>query len=166
MTRRNLHQFARTLACYIALAVGLLSTATLALAQTPGTWTTTGNVHFQRGCQTATLLNNGLVLVAGGAQSASAELYDPATATWSVTGSLVTNRACHQATLLPSGEVLVAGGRDLMTGQTLFASAELYNPSTGKWTKTGSMTVPRALFGMVLLGNGEVLAAGGDNSQL
>lgn len=45
-------------------------------------------------------------------------------------------RAGHTATLLPSGKVLIAGGDNLGT-------AELYNPTSGKFTKTGSMTTAR-----------------------
>ena len=64
---------------------------------------------------TATLLPNGMVLVAGVrngsiAVLASAELYDPASGTWTPTGSLNTARTDHTATLLPNGMVLVAGG--------------------------------------------------------
>ena len=67
-----------------------------------------------RDFHTATLLPNGKVLVAGGANGsgflASAELYDPATGTWSATGSLNTARYQHTATLLADGKVLVVGG--------------------------------------------------------
>jgi hypothetical protein len=59
------------------------------------------------------------------------------------------------ATLLPNGQVLVAA-----QGQS-FTSAELYTPSTGTWTATGSLTTDRANPAMALLGNGQVLAAGG-----
>jgi hypothetical protein len=55
--------------------------------------------------------------------------------------------------------VLVAGGYN---SGPILASAELYNPSTGDWTPTGSMTTARASFVMALLSNGKVLAAGGD----
>ena len=40
-------------------------------------------------------------------------------------------------------------------------SAEVYNPATGKWTVTGSMTTPRFSHQAVLLHNGLVLVAGG-----
>ena len=75
---------------------------------TSGTWTPTGSLNTARADFTATLLPNGKVLVAGGfditfTASASAELYDPASATWTATGSLVTARYDHTATLLPRG---------------------------------------------------------------
>ena len=81
-----------------------------------GTWTATGSLNTARYYHTATLLPNGMVLVAGGVDTtaafASAELYDPASGTWTATGSLNTARITHTATLLPNGMVLVAGGFD------------------------------------------------------
>jgi Galactose oxidase, central domain len=77
-------------------------------------WTSTGSLNTARDSHTATLLPNGIVLVAGGfgvsgGILASAELYDPASETWTVTDSLNTARAEHTATLLSNGMVLVAG---------------------------------------------------------
>ena len=52
---------------------------------------------FPLDAKTATLLNNGTVLIVGGMNSggtlASAELYDPATQTFTATGNLITARA-------------------------------------------------------------------------
>ena len=60
---------------------------------------------------TATLLQNGQVLVAGGDDTGvSAELYDPTTGMWTATGNLATGRSVHTATLLANGQVLVADG--------------------------------------------------------
>src|SRR5262245_46205083 len=85
-----------------------------ATAQTPGRWKATGDLVTARASHTATLLQNGMVLVAGGFDitgiSAIAELYDPATGLWTATGSLGIARRDHTATLLPNGQVLVAGG--------------------------------------------------------
>jgi len=61
---------------------------------------------------------------------------------------------------LPSGEVLVAGGN---TGATITSLAEIYDPDLNYWSSTRSMQNARFSFGIVLLGNGEVLAAGGKN---
>jgi PKD repeat protein/N-acetylneuraminic acid mutarotase len=117
---------------------------------------------------TSTLLANGNVLVAGGwfgyvdnFLNGASQLYDKATGTWIATGSLLQGRAQHTATLLPNGKVLVTGGfiTDHTQGST--ATAELYDPQTGTWTATGSMTTARALHSATLLPNGMVLVVGG-----
>jgi N-acetylneuraminic acid mutarotase len=90
------------------------------------TWTSTGSLATARTGQTASLLPNGKVLVAGGVDFshvfASAELYDPASGTWTATGSLAAARYYDTASLLSDGNVLVAGGH----GAGTLASAELY----------------------------------------
>lgn len=113
-------------------------------------WSYTGNLNKGRDSHTATLLPSGKVLVAGGNDSNgtlnSAELYDPASGTWSVTGNLKTSRAFHTATLLPNGAVLVAGGFTCAPPPQTCSqlnSAELYDPSTGVWSNTGSLNTAR-----------------------
>lgn len=88
-------------------------------------WAATGSLSTRRAFHTASVLDDGTVLVTGGSPSASAELYDSASGSWSQTGALVTNRRDHSATVLPDGQVLAAGGR---AGTTLLASAERYDP--------------------------------------
>jgi Kelch motif len=114
--------------------------------------------------QSATLLPNGQVLVAGGynpsnSYLASAELYNPATGTFSATGSMTTARIGQTGTLLSIGEVLVAGGGNSSGYQ---ASAELYNPATGIFSATGSM-ITAQFAPATLLPNGQVLVAGGNS---
>jgi len=87
-----------------------------------------------------------------------------AAGTFQKTGSMNVARNAHTATLLANGEVLVAGGDDSSFGGSPLASAELYNPATGLWTLTGSMTVPRESHQAVRLQNGQVLVAGGANA--
>jgi N-acetylneuraminic acid mutarotase len=85
--------------------------------------------------------------------------------TWVKTGSMTTLRGGNvSATLLQNGQVLVAGGFNGSTS-TYLASAELYNPATGTWSATGSMTTVRSggPFTATLLKDGEVLIAGGVN---
>ena len=77
----------------------------------------TGSLAAARSEHTATLLQNGKLLVAGGEGSghsflARAELYDQATGVWTPTGSLLTARMGHTATLLKKGKVLVVGGQN------------------------------------------------------
>ena len=154
---------------------------TITPAPPVGTWTTTGGLRTARFEHTATLLHDGTVLVAGGAadpdekvELASAELFDPETGQWTPTGSMVTPRARHTATLLVDGRVLVAGG--YCDGRTTegcptvedpdgaISEAEIYDPKTGTWTTTGSMTTMRFLQTATLLAEGKVLVAGAEHA--
>lgn len=107
---------------------------------------------------TATLLQNGKVLIAGGGNS-TAELYDPTTATFSSTGAMAKARSFHSATLLTNGKVLIAGGQDV-SSQPL-SSAELYDPATGTFSSVGDMATPRMAHTATLLQDGTVVVAGG-----
>ncbi len=111
-----------------------------------GTWSSAGRIPAQG---SATLLRNGKVLVAGGA---SAELYDPSTNTWSATGSMIVARRGQAATLLADGRVLVAGGVGAGGTYDFLASAEIYDPSSGTWSATGSMSDTRGQVGTCCLG--------------
>ena len=138
-------------------------------------WTTTGSMTTARREHTATLLANGKVLVAGGqngtapsyAALSSAELYDPATGTWTATGALGSARAGHAAALLADGKVLVAGGqtRWIPLPALYTSTAYLYDPATGTWSPTGSMTAARRSFTLTLIPGGLVVAAGGRNAS-
>lgn len=96
---------------------------------------------------------------------------DPSPASWSSTGTMGASRSLFSMTLLPSGQVLVAGGRhDAVTfpassapqwSTEALATAELYDPATGIWTPTGSMSRGRYGHGAVLLPGGKVLVYGG-----
>jgi hypothetical protein len=84
--------------------------------------------------------------------------------TWTPTGSMTNARTHHTATLLANGEVLVAGGLSnggSPIGTSCTSTAELYDPSTGQWATTGSMTITRGNHTAKLLPNGKVLVAGG-----
>jgi Galactose oxidase, central domain/Kelch motif len=129
-----------------------------------GTWSTTGNMTAIRSGHTATLLQNGKVLVAGGFYSdtiRTAELYDPATGTWSNTGSLNVARYWHTATLLLDGRVLVAGGSDDGDLASTLSDAELYDPATGRWGTTDKLSTSMVLHTATLLQTGKILVAGG-----
>ena len=128
----------------------------------------TSQMNSARYLHTATLLNNGQILLAGGQTSdgsilGTAELYNPLTGTFTLTGPMTTTRWMHTATLLPNGTVLIAGGQDT-NGNTL-ASAEIYTPSTNQFTAVGSMLTGRSLAQATLLGNGTVLITGGASSS-
>jgi len=154
--------------------LGFVITLVLATAAQAGdVFISTGSLGADRNSPTATLLPNGKVLVAGGAQQspdfaeqslASVELYDPATGTWSwsPTRNLATAREGHTATLLPNGKVLVVGGYDdYVFFPYVLASAELYDPATGTWSPSGNLGTARYSHTATLLPSGKVLVAGG-----
>jgi hypothetical protein len=148
------------------LVVGGQETRHLALASaevydpTTKTWSTAGSMSEARGLgHTATYLEDGRVLVVGG--SGTTEIYDPSTGTWSPTGNMVEPRIRHSATLLGDGRVLVAGGLDpTRSGEQETGSAEIYDPSTGQWSSTGSMVQKHSRHNAALLRDGRVLVAG------
>jgi hypothetical protein len=135
-----------------------------------GAFTSTGNMGTGRVGQTATLLSNGKVLIAGGWTSseptATAELYDPVTGIFNPAGSMTSARAGHTATALQDGRILITGGfTNYQAGSNQVGSdtAEIYNPATGLFQATGSMAVTRLLHTATLLPNGTVLVVGGDS---
>src|SRR3954447_8281771 len=85
---------------------------------------------------------------------------------------MIRPRAWHTATLLRSGLVLVAGGKcpgpatkgcpSVGDPSGAIAESELYNPKTGRWTATGTMTSPRFEHTATLLADGKVLVAGAE----
>jgi hypothetical protein len=118
---------------------------------------------------------------------ASAEIYDPKTGEFSPTGSMGGPREGATATLLLDGRVLVAGGDNPLVmglspnfvamayhagaggrnevpgtavGPAMLASAELYDPQTGKFTPTGSMASGRTGQTATRLADGRVLMVG------
>lgn len=131
------------------------------------TFSRTGSMGSPREGQTATLLSSGLVLVAGGANSnttatQTAELYDPKAGTFRPTGSMSTPREDASATLLADGRVLMVGG---VKGPTLngaaLDSAEIYDPTTGTFKPTRTMSSPRTGLTTTLLPDGRVVIIGG-----
>jgi hypothetical protein len=153
-------------------AIASVSASSTPVEGGPESWTATGNMIQARTNHTATLLLDGKVLVAGGGTrdggliTATAELYDPATGTWTATGSMAEARWSHTATLLPNGTVLVTGGFASSSGFATLASAEVYDPRTGTWAATGSMSGTRAIHTATRLSNGRVLVAGGTSGEI
>ena len=129
-----------------------------------GTFTATGNTGTWA-IQSATLLADGRVLIAGGygagGASSRAELYDPETGTFTTTGEMTTARVGHSATLLTNGKVLFFGGEAARPPFSADITAELYDPATGVFTPTGTYigAGPGGAFA-TLLSDGKVLVVG------
>ncbi|HEX7543244.1 MAG TPA: kelch repeat-containing protein [Candidatus Limnocylindrales bacterium] len=131
-----------------------------------GQFGATGSMVVARSGQTATLLLDGRVLISGGSSDNMAELYDPQTGAFSPTGSMNAVRLrLHTATLLQDGRVLIVGGLDDTLDQNALASAELYDPTTGKFVPTASMAHARSGHTATLLADGRVLVVGGSGDQ-
>jgi hypothetical protein len=120
-------------------------------------------MNEERSGHTATLLQNGQVLIAGGwgvsGRSATAELYDLRTGTFHYTDSMIAPRASMTATPLKNGPVLIAGGDYARNTPQLVA--ELYDPATDKFEKSGSLNHGRSAHTATLLSGGKVLLVGG-----
>ena len=139
------------------------ATATVAATFSHGQLSSTGPMVVARNGQSATLLSDGRVLIVGGTDDKSAELYDPATGTFSLTGSMAESQPGATATLLRDGRVLITGGPDGSLGENPVASAELYDPKTGSFSSTGSMTTARSTHTATLLPDGRVLIVGDED---
>jgi parallel beta-helix repeat protein len=129
---------------------------------------TTGPLGTARWGHTATLLQDGRVLIASGTGSsdtplASTEIYDPVAKTFSSSDSLATARRIGgSAVLLDDGRVLIAGGRTAGLGVT--AAFQLWDPATETFGPEGSMNESRRSHRHTLLVDGTVLIAGGRNA--
>ena len=146
-----------------------LSTAELYDIQA-GTFSLTGSMNSGRCNHTATSLPDGKVLIAGGFSGSTttlstAELYSPAIGKFSSTGYMNFSRGRHRATLLPNGKVLITGGCYFSGAEYVLSTAELYDPVTGTFSTTGSMTTPRKDHTSILLRDGRVLISGGHNGS-
>jgi hypothetical protein len=142
---------------------------------TTGAFSLTGSMTTTRFGATFTLLANGKVLVTGGfgpgstgplPRLSTAELFDQQAGSFTVTGNMSEGRVSHTATLLKNGRVLIAGGTyESGGGGAATGSTELYDPSTGTFTPTGSMHTDRAQHTATLVKNGQVLIVGGWNGH-
>jgi hypothetical protein len=150
----------------IAVAIGILSAPGGATAA-GGLWAPGPIATAEHAAGVGVELANGEVLVAGGFGSqpvnSSGELLSAGGTAFSPAGSMHTGRAYGAATLLGNGKVLVAGGDSALVNNTpALSSAELWSPAGGgTFTSTGAMHVPRQVFTLTTLPNGEALAVGG-----
>jgi hypothetical protein len=137
-----------------------------------GTWSNAASTTTGRYLHTITLLPDGKVLAAGGANGKyplnAAEIYNPTANTWTATANMNNARYAHSAALLTDGTVVMAAGvgqsqscgKDC-TGYIPFALAEIFNETTGTFTKTTSLSQALAYQSMTMLSNGRALENGG-----
>ncbi len=126
----------------------------------PNQWIAAPNLFFPRTAHTATLLEDGRVLILG-YNNDQAEIYDPVSNTISLAGNTIySHQQGFTATLLNDRKVLIVGG--------IFAQqqAELFNPQTNTFEATGNLNHVHSFHTATLLPDGRVLIAGGQDQQI
>ncbi len=122
-------------------------------------------ISSARARHTATLLNNGQVLVTGGryylinatAYHNTSYFYDPSANSWTAAAALPNARADHSASLLPNGRLLISGG----TNGSALADCQLYDPNSNAWAQADALNQSRYRHTALLLPSGSLLALGG-----
>jgi serine/threonine protein kinase len=136
-------------------------------------WSAAASMSTPRALATATRLQDGRVLVAGGDSGwqgpdapganqqvlSSAEIYNPANDAWQNAGNMSVPRATQSASLLSNGHVLLTGGWS--DGSQLgLVSTDEFVPGTG-WHKAADMPGPHGQARLVALKDGRLLEVGG-----
>jgi N-acetylneuraminic acid mutarotase len=159
----------------VSIAVGLMTRQVSGGSPSIETFSPAGTMNTARAGHTATLLADGVVLIAGGFSAASdtapalntAELFDPVAKTFTnISATMASPRIFHTATRLQNGLVLLAGGQSDTNDGDGADIAELFNPATQTFTAlSATMTSPRGGHAAVLLPDGKVLLMGGFNNS-
>jgi hypothetical protein len=137
---------------------------------TPGT-----RMNQGRWLHTATLLNDGRVLIVGGRDNnctgncdvyslRTAEIFDPSTGLFTPTADLHISRYGHTATLLPDGRVLILGGEStevIEDGSDEVKTTEIYDPASGQFSLGPELILGRSSHTATWLNCGKILLAGG-----
>ena len=145
-----------------------------------GSFSRAGHLHQPRVAHVAALLGTGKVLIAGGGRGGmpggyisydTAEMYDPSTRTFSaVRAHMKSDRVGAAAVKLNDGRVLIVGGKSgrIMTSRlrniasfTPLNTAEIFDPESGTFIRTGDMSAPHYLATATILDSGDVLVVGG-----
>jgi hypothetical protein len=153
------------------MLTGLAATGAMpaeAKAAVSGAWVPAPDLLGGHVAHTATTLNDGRVLIAGGTNvrgvaTSSSEIFDPKANRWTRAADMIHARAGHAAALLADGNVLVTGGE---TGMGIFSietlsSAEIYHPVSNSWTAVAPMHAARRMPSSIRLHDGRVLVVGG-----
>ena len=124
-----------------------------------------------RGGHTATLLQDGRILIVGGGNSEglakAAEIYDPTSNAFTEVGELHTERRGHKAVLLQDGTVLVIGGSKGVPDSTPepVTAAEIYDPATGTFSLAGTPGIT-PIWAAAVLRKGDVFLIGGEDGNV
>jgi hypothetical protein len=121
---------------------GLLLIFAAPSVQALGIWMPSAAMHSRHSYARAILLNDGRVLVIGGATTQATEIYDPAADRWIPTGDI--ENSSGTPALLPDGSVLLAGGRPPLSPHGIYASAVRFEPATNAWRPAAPMSRSRA----------------------
>ncbi|MBN4059234.1 hypothetical protein JYT22_01120, partial [Endomicrobium sp. AH-315-J14] len=121
-----------------------------------------------RAGHSATSLEDGTILVAGGIYSKlgttyTAESYDPIADAWAPAGVLSRYRGGHAAVRLPDGDVMIFGG-DGVSG--VIGSSERYYTDNNTWTGTAGMDTYMPQQTATLLPSGKVLVTRGSHENV
>jgi hypothetical protein len=156
------------------IAIGGLNSTTGALSSCEiyrwgaDQWVEASPLSSPRARFSATVLDDGRILVAGGHNGTAkksidtCEVYDPYAGTWGPAHPMNEARGFFPAVKLDDGRVLVSGGFST-PGSPDRNSTEVYDPVGDEWTIVGPMAFPRHNHIMGTLPDGRVLAFGGAN---
>jgi large repetitive protein len=142
----------------------------------PELWDPTGALEIGAIHPTATLLQNGKVLLAGGYNPSrlynssyrpvsKSQVFDETTGLWSLTSNLAKARTYHAATLLKDGRVLVTGGDVYAVAGGDDVYSELFDPTSGLWSRAADISKKRIGHTSTRLLDGRVLIAGGNDAS-
>ena len=128
-----------------------------------------GSMKYSRVNHSATLLNDGRVLIVGGMDKSftplsTVELFDPASNLWEAADEMREARTEHSATLLQDGRVMVTGGMN--EDLKIIGTTEIFDPETGEWSEHESMRTVRRGHYTLSLPDGKVAVVGGIGQTL
>lgn len=132
-------------------------------------FTLTGPMVMGRWEHSAIALDDGRILIAGGANgcvnnmTATAEVYDPSTRTFSAVSGMTITRKSFPMAKLPDGRVLVFGGTKEGNFATATTRVDIFDPATNSFSLAGYLAVDRGGHGVCALNDGKFLLMGGMN---
>jgi hypothetical protein len=140
-----------------------------------GSYSSAGDMAVPRCRPSATLLQNGQVLILGGGYCVfppqayrghstpvfkAAEVFDPAKHAFKRVGDMDTGRLYPALVTLKNSKILVIGGQPGLSCGAL-KTTDLYDPATATFSPSGNLQFSRANAHAELLNDGKVLVSGG-----